>query len=90
MGEYSGRTMREQSRGSVFVATGRRPGFLRVEEAAGILGISRSAAYEQANVWLATGGRIGLPVVRLGRSLRVPWAAIERLLAVGSGPAEEA
>jgi hypothetical protein len=81
--------MREQSRGSV-VVTGGRPGFLRVEEAAGILEISRSAAYEQANVWLATGGRSGLPVVRLGRSLRVPWAAIERLLAVGSSPAEEA
>jgi excisionase family DNA binding protein len=80
--------MREQSLGSVGV-TGHR-GFLRVDEAAVILGISRSAAYEQANVWLATGGRSGLPVVRLGRSLRVPRAAIERLLLVGADPAEEA
>jgi hypothetical protein len=79
--------MRELSGSSI---AGRRPQFLRVEEAAGILRISRSAAYEQANVWLATGGRSGLPVVRLGRSLRVPWAAIERLLAVGADSAEGA
>jgi hypothetical protein len=61
------------------------PGFLRVEEAADILRISRSAAYEQANAWLDTGGRTGLPAVRLGRSLRIPGAVIERLLAVGNG-----
>ena len=78
--------MKVESANSV---AGERPGFLRVEEAATILRISRSAAYEQANIWLATGGRSGLPVVRLGRSLRVPWAAIERLLAVGAEGSEE-
>jgi excisionase family DNA binding protein len=66
-----------------------RPRFLRVEEAAAILRISRSAAYEQANIWLATGGRCGLPAVRLGRSIRVPRAAIERLLRVGAEAGEE-
>jgi excisionase family DNA binding protein len=59
------------------------PPFLRVEEVAKILRISRSAAYELANAWLATDGEAGLPAVRLGRSLRVPRAAVERLLAVG-------
>ena len=61
--------------------------FLKVEEAARILRISRSAAYEQANVYLATNGATGLPVIRLGRSIRVPRAVIEALLATGSaGP----
>src|SRR5690606_10628475 len=46
------------------------PVFLKVEEAARILRISRTSAYEQANQWLASDGRVGLPVVRLGRSLR--------------------
>jgi hypothetical protein len=64
------------------------PGFLRVEEAADILRISRSAAYQQANAWLATGGRTGLPAVRLGRSLRILGAVVERLLAVGNGAAD--
>lgn len=59
------------------------PPFLRVEEVARILRISRSAAYELANAWLATGGEAGLPAVRLGRTLRIPRAAVERLLSVG-------
>jgi hypothetical protein len=46
--------------------------FLKIEEAARILRISRSAAYEQANAYLATKGATGLPVIRLGRSIRVP------------------
>jgi hypothetical protein len=60
------------------------PAFLRIEEAARILRISRSAAYDLANAWLTTDGNSGLPVVRLGRCLRVPRGAIERLLAVGN------
>ena len=59
------------------------PAFLRVEEVARILRISRSAAYELANAWLATGGEAGLPAVRLGRTVRIPRAAVERLLNVG-------
>ena len=56
------------------------PVFLKVEEAARILRISRTSAYEQANQWLASDGRVGLPVVRLGRSLRVPRKAIEDMI----------
>ncbi len=58
--------------------------FLRVREAAVILGISNSAAYELANVWLATDGRTGLPAVRMGRRILIPRAAINRMAATGS------
>lgn len=63
--------------------------FLRVREAAVILGISNSAAYELANAWLATEGRAGLPAVRMGRCIRIPRAAIDRLAAVGSEDRDE-
>ena len=58
--------------------------FLRVREAAAMLGISNSAAYELANAWLATEGQTGLPAVRLGRRILIPRAAIDELAAVGS------
>jgi excisionase family DNA binding protein len=53
------------------------PNFLTVEEAAAILRIGRTAAYELARRYLATGGAEGLPVIRVGRQLRVPRAALE-------------
>jgi excisionase family DNA binding protein len=53
--------------------------FLRVEEAAQVLRISRTSAYELARRWLESGGRDGLPAVRLGRSIRIPAAALDRL-----------
>jgi excisionase family DNA binding protein len=62
----------------------REPAFVRVREAAVILGISKSAAYELANAWLATEGQAGLPAVRMGRCILVPRAALERLAAVGT------
>ncbi len=58
--------------------------FLRVREAAVILGISNSATYELANAWLASEGWAGLPAVRMGRRILIPRAAIDRLAAVGS------
>ncbi len=58
------------------------PEVLTVEEAAAILRIGRGAAYELARRYRETGGLEGLPVVSLGRSLRVPRAALERLLAL--------
>ncbi|HEY9565035.1 MAG TPA: helix-turn-helix domain-containing protein [Nocardioides sp.] len=51
-----------------------------VEEAARLLRIGRTTAYALAKEWRATGGRSGLPVLELGRSLRVPRAALARLL----------
>ncbi len=58
-----------------------RHAVLTVEEAAAALRIGRRLAYEQAARYLATGGAEGLPVVRLGRCLRVPRAKLEALLA---------
>ena len=63
--------------------TPEEPAVLTVEEAARILRIGRSAAYDQARRFIATGGAEGLPAVRLGRCLRVPRQALVRLLAVG-------
>ena len=59
------------------------PLVLSVGEAAKVLRIGRSAAYEQARVFRATGGKEGLPVIAIGRSLRVPRAALIELLETG-------
>ncbi len=56
------------------------PEVLTVEEAASILRISRNAAYALARQWRATGGRAGLPCVELGRTIRVPRAALRQML----------
>jgi excisionase family DNA binding protein len=58
------------------------PEVLTVEEAAAVLRIGRGAAYELARQWRESGGRHGLPVVTLGRSLRVPRQALRQLLDV--------
>jgi excisionase family DNA binding protein len=58
------------------------PEVLTVEEAAAILRIGRGAAYELARRFRESGGAEGLPVVSLGRSLRVPRAALEQLLSL--------
>ncbi len=58
--------------------------FLRVDEAARILRIGRSAAYEQANRWIATNGQCGLPAVKVGRMIRIPAAVLEAWAMTGS------
>jgi Helix-turn-helix domain len=55
------------------------PAFLTVVEAARLLRIGRTSAYLLAQRWLYNDGREGLPVVRVGRQLRVPRRALERL-----------
>lgn len=65
------------------------PEVLTVEEAAAVLRIGRGAAYDLARRWRETDGRHGLPVVELGRTLRVPRSALLRLLDV-SGEAQSA
>jgi excisionase family DNA binding protein len=53
---------------------------LTVQEAAEILRIGRNAAYTLARRWIESEGREGMPCIELGRSLRVPRAALEQLL----------
>jgi hypothetical protein len=66
------------------------PDFLTVVEAARVLRIGRTVAYEQAARYEATGGAEGLPVVRLGRQFRVPRAQLEALAGGPLSPAEPA
>jgi excisionase family DNA binding protein len=53
---------------------------LTVEEAAGVLRIGRTKAYDLARIYLATGGEDGLPTVRVGKQLRVPRHLLEELI----------
>lgn len=56
------------------------PVVMTVEQAASVLQIGRSLAYELTRVWRETNGREGLPVICLGHSLRVSRAALAELL----------
>jgi hypothetical protein len=56
------------------------PDLLTIEEAALVLRIGRTAAYEQARLWRATGGRTGIPNIEVGRQYRVPRAALEAMI----------
>lgn len=70
--------------------TSTQPATLTVEEAAQVLRIGRTTAYALAREWRTTGGRSGLPVLELGRTLRVPRAALDRILDVhGSTPSQD-
>lgn len=52
------------------------PEMLRVDEAAAILRISRSRAYDEVAAFQRTHGAEGLPSIRIGRTLRVPRRAL--------------
>jgi hypothetical protein len=56
------------------------PDFLTIEEAARVLRVGRTVAYEQARIWRVTDGRAGLPNFPMGHALRVPTAALEKML----------
>jgi excisionase family DNA binding protein len=66
------------SNNSLTAAVGTDQLFLRVEDAARLLGISRSLAYDMANQWIDSNGQAGLPTIRLGRRLLVNRSALQR------------
>jgi excisionase family DNA binding protein len=59
------------------------PELLTVEEAAEYLRISRALGYQLARQYRITGGSAGLPVVQLGRCLRVPRRELARFVTSG-------
>jgi len=63
----------------VAMALDERPELLTITEAAQLLRISRTTAYAEAKRFERTGE--GLPVIRVGRSLRAPRAMLQRLIA---------
>lgn len=56
------------------------PDLLTVEEAARVLRIGRTLAYQLAQEWIATGGERGIPCRRVGRLLRVPSRELAELM----------
>jgi len=66
------------------------PPFLKIEQAQELTQLGRSQIYELTRRWLATHGREGIPVVRFGRCLRVPTAALLRLADLGEDDGDAA
>jgi hypothetical protein len=60
-----------------------RKDFLTAAEVMERLRLGRTTVYEQARLFLATGGAEGIPCRRYGRSLRFPTAELE---AMAGGP----
>ncbi len=56
---------------------------LTVDEAARVLRVGRSKAYEMAALYTWSGGIQGLPVLRLGDLLRVPKFALYEFVTTG-------
>jgi len=53
-----------------------------VEEVARILGISRGLAYQEARAYVITGGRAGIPTLKIGCRYVVPSAALREYLSL--------
>jgi hypothetical protein len=62
-----------------------RPSFFTIEEAARVLRIGRTAAYQAAKQYRDTGGAGGLKVIQVGGTLRVPGAWLDEM---AEGPVE--
>ena len=57
---------------------GEMPTFLTVEQAAKVLQLGRSKAYELTVEWERSGGKRGIPFVWFGNQKRVPLDALMR------------
>ena len=66
------------------------PPFLRIEQAQELTQLGRSQIYELTRRWRETGGKEGIPVVRFGRCLRIPTAALLRLAAIEPDGSDDA
>lgn len=62
-----------------------RPSFFTIEEAARVLRIGRTAAYQAAKQYRDTGGAGGLKVIQVGGTLRVPGAWLDE---IAEGPVD--
>jgi hypothetical protein len=69
-------------------ALGDLPLMLTVEQTGTVLGIGRSLGYAEVRRYLATGGREGIPAVRIGSVSRIPRTALVELLAAVSVPGD--
>lgn len=66
------------------------PQFLTVEQAAKVLQLGRSKAYDLTVEWERTEGLSGLPFAWIGHQKRVPREAIERIVHAVLGPPDAA
>jgi excisionase family DNA binding protein len=64
------------------------PEMLTVMEVAVILRVGRTTAYELAREYLRTNGASGLPVVRIGKQLRMSRAQLDDLIQRGTPQAQ--
>ena len=69
-----------ERREAIEQAVAHLPLMLTVEQARDVLGIGRSLAYGEVRRYLATGGREGIPAVRIGSAIRIPRAGLVDLL----------
>ena len=75
-----------ERRAAIEAAVGHLPLMLTVEHARAVLGIGRSLAYSEVRRYLATGGREGIPAVRIGSAIRVPRAGLVDLMLAAPAP----
>jgi hypothetical protein len=62
------------------------PLMLSIDQTCQVLSVGRSLAYAQVRRYLATGGREGIPAVRIGGALRVQRTALVELLLSAPAP----
>ena len=62
------------------------PELMTIEEAAEYLRISRATGYQLARQYRITGGSDGLPVLKVGRGLRVVRSELANLISSGAPP----
>ncbi|MBO0748447.1 MAG: helix-turn-helix domain-containing protein, partial [Acidimicrobiaceae bacterium] len=62
------------------------PPFMTIDQAAKVLQLGRSKAYQLSVEWERTGGESGLPFLWFGHQKRIPRAALERFVARSLAP----